>query len=256
MISAPSAPRSGSRRRSPSQVDRRGRSDDIERDPVMRGGDGETIRSDLVRGVAVGGDPVGAGDDAVDLAEAHQVRGGRVGDHRVRDAERLELPGGQPRALEERPRLVDPDVREEAVLPRCAQRADGRAVAAVASPPALQCVRAFEPGPKRAAACAPMRRQRSTSAACRARARSGEGSARSCSSAQTEVDRRRPRLGEDAVGRVEVLPALGRKRIAVRGRNADRRSTAHRERPDRVRDLGRRLTAELDFLVRKPALVE
>ena len=71
-----------------------------------------------------------------------------------------------------------------------------------------------------------------------------------------QVDGRRPRLGEDAVGGGEVLPALGRKRIAVRGRDPDRRSTAHRERPDRVRDLGRRLAAELDFLVRKPALVE
>ena len=71
-----------------------------------------------------------------------------------------------------------------------------------------------------------------------------------------EVDGRRPRLGEDAVGGVEVLPALGRQCVAVRGRDPDRRSAAHRERPDRVRDLGRRLAAELDFLVRKPALVE
>ena len=96
----------------------------------MRGGHRETIRPDLVRGVAVGGDPVCARDDAVDLAAAHQVRGGRVGDHRVRDAELLELPGRQPRALQQRPRLVDPDVREQAVLPRRAQRADRRAVAA------------------------------------------------------------------------------------------------------------------------------
>ena len=67
------------------RIDRRGRRDDVERDPVMRRGHGETIRADLVRGVAVRGDPVGAGDDAVDLAAAHQVRGRRVGDHGVRD---------------------------------------------------------------------------------------------------------------------------------------------------------------------------
>ena len=30
---------------------------------------------------------------------------------------RLELPGGEPRALQERPRLVDPDVREQPALP-------------------------------------------------------------------------------------------------------------------------------------------
>ena len=102
--------------------------------PVVRRRDREPVGADLVRGVAVGRDPVGAGDDAVDLAAAHQMRGRRVRDHRVRDAERLELPGGQPRALEQRPRLVDPDVREQAVLPRGAQRADRGAVAAGREP--------------------------------------------------------------------------------------------------------------------------
>ena len=38
--------------------------------------------------------------------------------------------------------------------------------------------------------------------------------------------------------------------------NPDRGSAAHGERPDRVGDVGRRLAAQLDFLVRKPALVE
>ena len=71
-----------------------------------------------------------------------------------------------------------------------------------------------------------------------------------------EIDGRRPRLGQDSVRRVQVLPALGRERVPVRRGDADRRSAAHRERPDRVGHLGGGLAAELDFLVRKPALVE
>ena len=71
-----------------------------------------------------------------------------------------------------------------------------------------------------------------------------------------EVDGRRPRLGEDAVRRVQILAARRRERVPVRRGDADRRSAAHRERPDRVGHLGGGLAAELDFLVRKPALVE
>ena len=71
-----------------------------------------------------------------------------------------------------------------------------------------------------------------------------------------EVHRRRPGFGQDAVGGVEILAALGRERVAVRGGDADGRRPAHGERPDRLGDLGRRLAAELELLVRKPALVE
>src|SRR5439155_5111850 len=42
----------------------------------------------------------------------------------------LELPGGQPRALEERACLVDEHALQQAALPGGAERADGRAVAA------------------------------------------------------------------------------------------------------------------------------
>ena len=71
-----------------------------------------------------------------------------------------------------------------------------------------------------------------------------------------EVDRRRPRLGQDPVRRVQVLAASGRERVPVRRGDADRRSAAHGERPDRVGHLSGRPAPELDFLVRKPALVE
>jgi hypothetical protein len=71
-----------------------------------------------------------------------------------------------------------------------------------------------------------------------------------------EVHGRRPGFGQDSVGDVEILAALSRERVAVRGSDTDRRRPAHGERPDRLGDLGRRLAAKLELLVRKPALVE
>ena len=72
------------------------------------------VRPDLVGRVAVGGDPVGADEDDVDLAAGHQVAGRDVRDERVRHAGLGELPGGEPGALEVRPGLVDPDVDRRA----------------------------------------------------------------------------------------------------------------------------------------------
>ena len=92
------------------EVDRADRRGDEERDAVARGEHGQRVRPDLVRGVAVGGDPVGADDDDVDLAARHQVAGGDIGDQRVRHLRLRQLPGRQPRALEIGPGLVDPDV--------------------------------------------------------------------------------------------------------------------------------------------------
>src|SRR5439155_16650415 len=54
----------------------------------------------------------------------------RVGDDRVRDACRFELPGGQAGALQEWPGLVDPDLFEQAEFPRGPKRADRAPVAA------------------------------------------------------------------------------------------------------------------------------
>ena len=58
------------------EVDGRGRRDDVERDVVVTCEHGERVRPDLVRRVAVRGDPVGAGDDQVDLAARHHRRRG------------------------------------------------------------------------------------------------------------------------------------------------------------------------------------
>ena len=118
-ISSPAA-------RDGSSVERR--RDDDERQPVVRREDGETVRPDLVRRVAVGGDPVGARHHEVDLAAGHERRRRPVRDHGMRDGELLELPRREAAALQERPRLVDPDVRDATGLVRGADCSERRAV--------------------------------------------------------------------------------------------------------------------------------
>ena len=240
------------------EVDGRGRRDDVERDPVVAGEHRERVRADLVRRVAVRGDPVGAGDDAVDLAGRHQRRGGRVGDHGVRDRRRLELPRGQPRALQERPRLVDPDVREQPRSQAVEQRADGAAVAAGREPAGVAVRQRARARARRArrrerAIC----RQRSTSSAWIRRACSAVGSSSIRSSAQprfTAVGRDR---AEHRVGRAEVL-ARARPRARSRTRRR-RRSPARRARPSsRIASAtsAARPALDLDLVERQPPLVE
>ncbi len=110
------------------RVDRRGRGDDHERDAVMTREHRETVRADLVRRVAVRGDPVGAGDHDVDLTGSHPRGRGPVDDDGVRDLEHLELERGQTRALKQRPCLVDPDLIDSSPLRCGADRSDRRAV--------------------------------------------------------------------------------------------------------------------------------
>ena len=97
----------------------------------MRGEHGERVGADLVRGVAVRGDPIRAGDDAVHVAGGHQRRGSGVCDHGVRDAGASRAPtpsGASPAAAaaSRRPRRARAAPRSQ----RRAQRADGAAVAA------------------------------------------------------------------------------------------------------------------------------
>ena len=82
-----------------------------ERDAVVPGQDGQRVRADLVGGVAVGGDAVGAGDDQVDLAALHDAPAATSRDEPVRDALPGHLPRGEPGTLHQRARLVDPHQR-------------------------------------------------------------------------------------------------------------------------------------------------
>ncbi len=92
------------------EVHRADRCHEVERDAVPSRQHGQRVGPDLVGRVAVGGDPVGPDEDDVHLAVRHQVTGGHVRDQRVRNAGLGQLPGGQPRALQVRSGLVDPDV--------------------------------------------------------------------------------------------------------------------------------------------------
>ena len=71
-----------------------------------------------------------------------------------------------------------------------------------------------------------------------------------------EVDRRRPRRGEHALGLGEILTAGSGQRVAVGRGDPDRGRAPHGQRPDRLGDLGGRAALELDLLVRQAPLVE
>ena len=88
------------------QIDGGERRGDVERNAVLLGQHGDAVGADLVGDVAVGGDAIGADDDQIDLTEPHHRAGHVVGDDRRVDAVPDELPRGQPRALQKRPRLV------------------------------------------------------------------------------------------------------------------------------------------------------
>ena len=111
------------------EIDRRRGRGDVERDLVLARRDREPVGADLVRDVAVRGDAIGADDHEVDQSPAHQRRGRAVGDERRVDAEPVALPHREPRALQQRSRLVDPQPRPAAGFERGAHDAERGAVA-------------------------------------------------------------------------------------------------------------------------------
>ena len=138
----------------------------------------------------------------------------------------LELPRGQPRALEQRPRLVDPDVLEQAALPRREQRADRAAVAA-GREAARVAVRQRARARARAARprARPSRRQRSTSSRWIAARVLGRRVVAHLVERPAEVDRRRPRLAQHALGL-----RRGPRRARPRARSRRRRRCRSRAR--------------------------
>ena len=223
---------------------------------MVCGEHGERVRPDLVRGVAVRRDAVGAGDDQVDLPPRHQRGRGGVGDHRVRDADRLELPRGEARPLEQRSRLIDEHACEQATFPGGAQRADRGAVAASGEPAGVAVRERPRPRDEElggvrghaAAALDLLSVQRAGALGRRVGAHLLER--------PEEVDRRGPRGCEVPLGGREIVAAQRGEREPVGGRDADRRRTPNSKRPNRLGDLGRRGADEVDLLVRQPPLVE
>ena len=180
----------------------------------------------------------------------------RVDDHRVRDADRLELERGQARPLEQRPCLVDPHMRHSSPLRGRPNRTDRRAVAARREPARVAVGQ--DPGGRRhelGGVGAHRDAPGDLVLVDPPRALGGRIGPHLVER-PAEVHRRRPRRGERLVGGVEVVALPGGERQAVRGGDADRRRAAHRERPDRLGELRRIGAAELDHLVREPPLIE
>ena len=169
-----------------------------------------------------------------------------------------QLPRGQPRALEQRPRLGHPDLAD-------APRGERRAHDAERRPDAGRRERArvavrdeSRCSANSAAPCSAMSRQSPPPRAPRSPARSS--SARSGPASRhpverpVEVDRGRPRARSRAI----ASPNASRRgeRGPVRRRDPDRRRAAHRERLDRLGDLLDLRAAQPALLVGKRALVE
>ena len=148
----------------------------------------------------------------------------------------------RPAALEQRARLVDPDVRDEARAPRPrAARRRARPVAARREPAGVavrQRSRAGREQRRRVLGHAPAALDL-VRVELRARARTRDRPAASRSSAQARLTAVGRERGEHGRRGVEVVPAAGpRARSPYAAAIADRRRAADRERPDRVGDLG------------------
>ena len=88
------------------QVDGGGGPQHIEGDPVVFGQDGHSAGADLVGGVAVGRHPVAAYKAGLDPSVLHHHRGHVVTDQGDVHPSLMQLPGGEPRPLEQGPGLV------------------------------------------------------------------------------------------------------------------------------------------------------
>src|SRR5436309_2455076 len=110
-------------------VDRREGRRHVEGHLVAVGQHGHRVGADLVGGVAVGRDAVGAHHDAVHQPLRHEGAGAAVGHQPEGDAQALELPGGEAGALEEGTRLVHPNLPDLPLAPGGLDHPQGRAIA-------------------------------------------------------------------------------------------------------------------------------
>ena len=241
--------------------------------PAWRAAERERERPDLVRGVAVGRDPVGP--DEHDVGEAPREHGRRraVHEEAERRAHLLQLPGGEPRALEQRPRLERQRLLEQATPVELADDPERRAAldrregARVAdrhrpdgwprheAPDEVGAARRHG-GTRRDVLVADG--ERLLEDRHRAIAEAGEGPVH----APAKVDGGRPGgaqgggIGPDPVGITGLAGSAGEQRHAHRARHAQRRRAAHRESPDGVDERVQRRDPEHDELVREAGLVD
>src|SRR5579871_951243 len=100
------------------KIDGGARRDYIKRNAMLAGQNCQAIGADLVGDIAVGGDAISAHEDGVDARLAHEMRRHVVGNQREWDVFLLQLPGGEPRALQDGPGFIDEDLHALALRVR------------------------------------------------------------------------------------------------------------------------------------------
>ena len=235
-------------------IDRGARRRDVERYAVRARGQRDAVGADLVRHVAVGGDPVGADDHAGHVAPPKPARRHAVGDHGDRAPRPREFPRREAAALQQWAGLVG-DHATRFAPPRAACR----------SAPARCRCRRWRARPR----CSGSARSRPRRSAPRPPPRSGRTSRgplprwrsprRATPPRDPRLPRRRPSARRSmrssaqrrltAVGRVapsaadaaqtpasEAGPRWNAERHAHRGGDADERCAAHAERANGLGD--------------------
>ena len=90
--------------------------------------DRQTIRTNLVGGIPVGGNAIGTNDDTIDQAEPKATRNRPIGNHVMRNAVLGQLPCRQAGALQQRSRLGHPDHRRQSLVVQSPYHAERRAI--------------------------------------------------------------------------------------------------------------------------------
>ncbi len=227
-------------------------------------GDRQLIGADLVRGIAVGGDPVGADDHPLHRTGLHQMRRGGIGDQLGRDAVAHQLPHGQPRALLPRPGFAGIDMVDPAHRHASADHAQGRAETGGRQRTGIAVG-------QYAGVCA---NQRSAQLAHLAiggqilvldrlrftHQRRGIGTGRDALfhpvQRPHQIHRCRARGTQRGQHLVEWFALFRCQRHTPRGGDADRRRAAHGEILDRLGDLAAVGTVDPAFLTRQQPLIE
>ncbi len=93
------------------EVDGGGGREDIERNVVMTGGDGDAIGADFVGGIAIGRNAVGADENGLNFTFQHDPGGHVIADEGNGDAGLFQFPRGKACALEERAGFIGEDVQ-------------------------------------------------------------------------------------------------------------------------------------------------
>ena len=256
------------------QVHRRRRPRGHERDPRRAGRQREPVRADLVGHVAVGGDPVEAGDHRGDLAARDQPGGGGVDEQLVVEPEPARTPtrsAARPAAAAgPRTRARSPAGGRRA---RRSRRARCRGPEAASAPELQWVMTATGPSGRTALErVGAVARERGAGGLVlavdllRGLARGvghpagrGERGGGHALDRPAEVAGGRPGAGHQrgrALERLGRLVARELHRQPVGGRHADQRRAAHREPLDRLDRVRRPVQLEHDLLGGQPRLVE